>query len=67
MAGSFGYEAEHSATSIAMAERRLAPAIRAMPEGAVVVASGSSCRSQIRDVTGRRALHPAELMAAHLS
>lgn len=61
MAGSFGYEVEHVGTSVAMAERRLAPAIRATRDDTVIVASGSSCRSQIRDVTGRRAYHPAEV------
>ena len=66
MAGSFGYEVEHRLVSIAMAERRLAPAVRALPEAAMVVASGSSCRAQIRDVTGRAAIHPAELLARGL-
>lgn len=65
MAGSFGYEAEHEAASRAMGERVLAPAVRAAPE-AMVVAAGTSCRAQIADLTGRRALHPAEALAAWL-
>jgi FAD/FMN-containing dehydrogenase/Fe-S oxidoreductase len=62
MAGSFGYEKEHYDISLQMAERRLAPAVRASAE-ATVVAPGTSCRHQIRDVTGRRAYHPAEVAA----
>ncbi len=62
MAGSFGYEKEHLQISTAMAERRLAPAIRALDENAIVVAAGTSCRAQIRDLTGRKALHPAQVL-----
>ncbi|NNF57241.1 MAG: FAD-binding oxidoreductase, partial [Rhodothermaceae bacterium] len=65
LAGSFGYEAEHLAVSLAMAEERLAPAVRAAPE-ATVVAAGTSCRHQIEHVTSRTALHPAEVLAAAL-
>lgn len=62
MAGSFGYESEHVDVSIAMAERRLAPAVRAASEGTIIAAAGTSCRAQILDTTGRRALHPAEIL-----
>ena len=62
MAGSFGYEEEHYDISIAMAERSLAPTIRAAPEDTIIVAAGTSCRAQIMDTTGRHALHPAEVM-----
>ena len=65
VAGSFGYEAEHYDVSMAIAEDRLAPAVRAAPE-AVVVAAGTSCREQIAHTTGRTALHPAEALAARL-
>ena len=67
VAGAFGYEAEHAEVSRQMAEDRLAPAVRAQPTGAVVVAAGTSCRAQIADATGRRALHPAEALAQALS
>jgi Fe-S oxidoreductase len=63
MAGSFGYEREHFDISLRMAERRLAPAVREAPETTLVVAPGTSCRHQIHDTTGRRALHPAEAAA----
>lgn len=65
VAGSFGYEAEHYDVSVAIGEDRLAPAVRAAPD-AVVVAAGTSCREQIEHLTGRPALHPAEVLAAAL-
>ena len=61
MAGSFGYEKEHYDISMKMAERRLMPAVR-KAEDAIVVAAGFSCRHQIKDATGRPALHPAQVL-----
>jgi FAD/FMN-containing dehydrogenase/Fe-S oxidoreductase len=61
MAGSFGYEAEHHALSLQMAEAALLPAIRRAPT-AIVVADGTSCRHQIADGTEREALHVARLL-----
>jgi Fe-S oxidoreductase len=66
MAGSFGYEAEHYAASMKMAELSLLPAVRAAPE-ALVVADGTSCRHQIADGTGRDAWHVARVLDAALS
>ena len=43
-----------------MAERVLAPAVRAADGDTVVVAAGTSCREQIADIAGRKAIHPAE-------
>ena len=62
MAGSFGFEKEHYDVSVAIASRRLAPAVEAAAEDVRVVASGISCRQQIEHLTGRRALHPAEVL-----
>jgi FAD/FMN-containing dehydrogenase/Fe-S oxidoreductase len=62
MAGSFGFEAEHYDLSVKIAERRLAPAVRAAGDGVAVCASGISCRQQIAHTTGREAKHPAELL-----
>ncbi|MEM8487365.1 MAG: FAD-linked oxidase C-terminal domain-containing protein [Bacteroidota bacterium] len=62
MAGSFGYEKEHYDISMTMAERRLLPAVRSEKEDTVLVAAGFSCRHQIKDGTGRVALHPAEVI-----
>jgi FAD/FMN-containing dehydrogenase/Fe-S oxidoreductase len=66
VAGAFGYEAEHYDVSVAIGEDRLAPAVRAASDATVVVAAGTSCRAQIEHTTGRRALHPAEALAARL-
>jgi Fe-S oxidoreductase len=66
MAGSFGVEREHYDISMAMGERVLFQAVRAAPAGALVVASGTSCRQQIAHGTGRRALHLAEALAQAL-
>ena len=67
MAGSFGYEAEHHDVSLAMAELSLLPAVRAAAPDAIVVADGTSCRHQIADGAGRRALHVARVLADHLA
>jgi FAD/FMN-containing dehydrogenase/Fe-S oxidoreductase len=66
MAGSFGYEAEHHAASMAMAEMSLLPAIRNRAEGTVVVADGTSCRHQIQDGADAQATHTAVLLAQAL-
>jgi Fe-S oxidoreductase len=65
MAGSFGYEKEHFDLSVQIANLALLPALRAEPE-AIVVATGTSCRHQIRDLAGRRAMHPLEVLAEAL-
>ena len=67
MAGAFGYQAEHYDVSMAMAELDLLPAIRVTDETTEIVASGTSCRAQIRDGTGRTALHPAVLLQRALT
>jgi FAD/FMN-containing dehydrogenase/Fe-S oxidoreductase len=66
MAGSFGYAREHYDVSRAIGERKLFPAVRNKPPGAVVVAGGTSCRHQIADFTGESAVHPAVLIAGLL-
>ncbi|MGH9720770.1 MAG: FAD-binding and (Fe-S)-binding domain-containing protein, partial [Bryobacteraceae bacterium] len=62
MAGSFGYVRDHFDLSKQIGERRLLPAARKLEPGSVLVASGVSCRHQVEDFTGVRALHPAELL-----
>jgi Fe-S oxidoreductase len=64
MAGSFGYDRGHFAVSMAIGELVLLPAVRALPADTLVAAAGTSCRHQIADGTGRRALHPAEILRA---
>jgi FAD/FMN-containing dehydrogenase/Fe-S oxidoreductase len=66
MAGSFGYEAGHYAVSMSMAEAALFPALRRQPD-AIVVADGTSCRSQIAEGAQRRAVHVARLLDQLLS
>lgn len=65
MAGGFGYRADRYELSVAMGERVLAPAVRTN-EDAEIVATGTSCRHQIADLTGRRALHPVEFLSERL-
>lgn len=67
MAGSFGYEAEHFDASMKMAELSLLPAIREAADDAVLVADGTSCRHQIRDGSGREAIHVARLLERALA
>lgn len=66
MAGAFGYRRETAAVSRQVAELALAPAVRALPDDTALIAHGTSCRQQIERVTGRRALHPAEVVASVL-
>lgn len=62
MAGAFGYDARRVEVSKAMGELSLAPAVRAAPEGDVIVADGTSCRHQIAELTGREALHSVRVL-----
>jgi Fe-S oxidoreductase len=62
MAGSFGFEKDHYDISLAIARHDLLPALHQHPQ-ALVVAPGTSCRHQIKDLTPRRALHPLEVIA----
>jgi FAD/FMN-containing dehydrogenase/Fe-S oxidoreductase len=64
MAGAFGYSADTYATSIAMAELSLLPAVRAASPDTIVAADGFSCRHQIADGTGRRPQHVASILRA---
>jgi len=66
MAGSFGYEVDHYDVSMKMAERTLLPAVRAMPENALLVTDGLSCRHQIEHGADKRGEHVASVLAAAL-
>ena len=66
MAGSFGYEKEHYEVSMQIGEQTLFPAVRKASEETVIAAPGTSCRHQIYDGTGKKALHPAVIMAGAL-
>jgi len=62
MAGAFGFEAAHYAISLRCGERVLLPRVRAANERTLILADGFSCREQIAQATGRRALHLAEVL-----
>jgi FAD/FMN-containing dehydrogenase/Fe-S oxidoreductase len=66
MAGSFGYHAQTIDASLAMGELSLLPAVRKAPDDAILVADGTSCRHQIKDGTGREAVHAARVLAKSL-
>ena len=67
MSGSFGLEAEHHDASVQMGELALLPAVRAASADTVIVADGFSCRHQIRDGSGREAVHVAVLLEQALA
>ncbi len=66
MAGAFGFERDHYEISIACGERVLLPAVREASPETLILADGFSCREQIAQVTGKRARHLAEALAAAL-
>ncbi|HZJ07558.1 MAG TPA: FAD-linked oxidase C-terminal domain-containing protein [Nocardioidaceae bacterium] len=63
LAGNFGVEKGHYEVSVSIAEHALLPAVRNAGEHAVVLADGFSCRTQLEDLAGVRAVHLAELLA----
>ena len=62
MAGSFGYEKEHYEISQQIGEDSLFPALRTVEIDAIVAASGTSCRHQIKEGVNKTALHPIEVL-----
>ncbi|HEX5504187.1 MAG TPA: FAD-linked oxidase C-terminal domain-containing protein, partial [Thermomicrobiales bacterium] len=63
MAGAFGFErGEHYEVAMKCGERVLLPAVRAAAADTLIVADGFSCREQIAQATGRRALHLAQVL-----
>ncbi len=67
MAGSFGYSADHYDVSVAIANRKLLPAVKSMQPGDVLVAPGTSCRHQVADLSGATAQHPAVFLRTQLA
>ena len=67
LAGSFGFEAQHYELSVKIGEQRLLPAVRELPQETLVIADGFSCKTQIEQLTGRRALHTAQLLQLALA
>ncbi len=62
MAGSFGYEKEHFEVSMKIGELVLFPKVREAEEDTIILASGTSCRHQIWDGTGKVARHIVEIL-----
>jgi Fe-S oxidoreductase len=62
MAGGFGFEREKYDLSVRIGERVLLPAVRAASGDTMIIASGFSCQEQIAQLTGRKALHLAEVV-----
>ncbi len=61
MAGAYGLMKEHRELSDQVASPLL-QMVDDLPRDARVLAAGTSCRHQIRELSGRRVLHPAELL-----
>jgi len=62
MAGSFGYEKEHYEVSMKIGGLKLFPTVLKTDPEVIIAANGTSCRHQILDGTGRRALHPVSIL-----
>uniref|UniRef100_UPI0005BB8568 FAD-binding and (Fe-S)-binding domain-containing protein n=1 Tax=Paraburkholderia oxyphila TaxID=614212 RepID=UPI0005BB8568 len=60
MAGAYGYHTRTADVAKTVAESELVPVLNKLPDGAVIVSDGFSCRSQIRNTTGRTAIHLAQ-------
>jgi Fe-S oxidoreductase len=67
MAGSFGFEKSKYEVSTRIGERVLLPAVRAAAPQTLILADGFSCREQIAQCTGRKALHLAEALQTALA
>ncbi len=70
MAGAFGMTADHYALSMKIGELVLFPGIReatVVNRDTQILATGTSCRHQIKDGTGVRAVHPVEWLADRLA
>ncbi|MFE2096039.1 FAD-binding and (Fe-S)-binding domain-containing protein [Streptomyces sp. NPDC059468] len=66
LAGNFGFEKGHFEVSKACAEEQLLPSVREAPQGAVILADGFSCRTQLEQLAGVRGRHMAEVLAEGL-
>jgi len=66
LAGNFGVEKGHYEVSVAVAEQQLLPAVRHADPTTTILADGYSCRTQLDDLSDRRGIHLAQLLADHL-
>jgi Fe-S oxidoreductase len=63
MAGPFGFEAGKFEVSKAIAGQGFLPAVESAASTTLIVADGFSCREQIAQLSSRRAMHFAEVLA----
>jgi FAD/FMN-containing dehydrogenase/Fe-S oxidoreductase len=66
LAGNFGVERGHYEVSVAVAQTALLPAVHHAPPGAVVLADGFSCRTQLDQLAHVTGIHLAQLLASRL-
>jgi FAD/FMN-containing dehydrogenase/Fe-S oxidoreductase len=66
LAGNFGVERGHYDVSVAVAETALLPAVRNAAPGAVLLADGFSCRTQLDQLGHVASTHLAQLLASRL-
>lgn len=62
MAGSYGYDKDHYATSMAIGEMVLFPAVRKAASDDIIAAPGTSCREHILHGTNIKAVHPIQVL-----
>jgi Fe-S oxidoreductase/FAD/FMN-containing dehydrogenase len=63
MAGPFGFEADMIEVSRAIANLGLLPAVNSAAPATIIVADGFSCREQISQLSDRKGMHFAEVLA----
>ena len=62
MSGSFGYDKDKYDLSMQIGEMVVFPAVREAGSATLIAATGTSCRHQIKDGTGKQAMHPVEIV-----
>lgn len=67
MAGPFGFEKSNYDVSVKAGERVLLPEVRKAGDDEIIIADGFSCKEQIRQLTSKKALHIAEVIAGALN
>lgn len=67
MAGSFGYEKAHYDISMQVGELVLFPDVRKHANTHDICASGTSCRHQIQDGTGHKAMHIVDILYSRIT
>jgi hypothetical protein len=67
MAGPFGFEKSNYDVSVKAGERVLLPEVRKAGQDEIIIADGFSCKEQIRQLTSKKALHIAEVIAGAIN